>query len=332
MHLLADDSVNRSIWTESGLLQRTIVEHEFLPLRVGAQQAMPKVCDQDRFSPQDPLPWVPDLVGSQFGATPHSVLVVASSYNGFIAGYSGRGSVMSLTDYVEAKVGGIDRLAGFLSRFKECVLDGDEDYYQPILRDLLPSAGCEPNRCCITDLCKASFVQRGRSTESGNRGDEGSDSVVKNNWQQWVPYVVGSAEGASDPPLPYQWLWSRMQQCRVIIALGTIAEYGVLKIFHRMASAPKAWSWKNNNVVPDHPTMTRRVSDWEYCYASRQRQLGDWLSGEDWWVLGDPESTPRWFLLPVYHPAYAIGRGKDAGYRETVPRVRRMVERAGASL
>ena len=123
-----------------------------------------------------------------------------------------------------------------------------------------------------------------------------------------------------------------MQQCRAIIALGTIAEYGVLKIFQRMASAPKAWSWKNNNVAPDHPTMTRQVPDWEYGYASRQRKLGDWLSDEDWWVLGEPESTPRWFLLPVHHPASAIGRGSDANYQKTVPRVRRMIEQAGASL
>lgn len=331
MHLLADDSVNRSIWTESGLLQRRIVEHQSLPLLVGAQQAMPKDCDQDRFSPQDPLPWVPDLVGNQFGASLQSVLVVASSYNGFIDGYSGRGAVMALDEYVEAKSGGVDRLDWFLSRFKQCVVDGDEDYYQPILRDLLAAAGCYPDRCCITDLCKASFVQRGRRPESGNRGDEGSDSVVRNNWQQWVPYIAGLAEGASAPPLPYQWLWSRMQQCRVIIALGTIAEYGVLKIFHRMASAPKVWSWKNNNVAPDHPTMTRQVPDWEYGYASRQRKLGDWLSDEDWWVVGDPESTPRWFLLPVHHPASAIGRGNDAKYRKTIPRLRRMMEQAAAT-
>src|SRR5262245_9047529 len=123
MQIVADDPVNRSIWTESTALQRSIVEREPLPLRVGAQQAIPKVSDQVRFSPQDPLPWVPDLVGVDFGKNPQGVLVVASSYNGFIEGYSRRSSVMSLAGYVEAKVAVVGGLRGFLCRFKQCVVD-----------------------------------------------------------------------------------------------------------------------------------------------------------------------------------------------------------------
>ena len=327
MQLVSDDPVNRSIWTESVALQRKIVERETQPLGVGAQQAMPKACDQKLFSPQDPLPWVPDLVGEQFGKDHQSVLVVASSYNGFIEGYSGRGAVMPLTNYVKAKNAGVDGLGCFIARFKECVVDRDENYYQPILRDLLPPAGCDLDCCCLTDLCKASFVRRGNGPDTGNRGDKGKDSVLEDYWPQWTPYVLGVPDGGSDTPPPYKWLWHRMQQCRVIVALGKIAEYGVLKTFQRMAAAPKAWSWRDINVSPDHPTMTAKVSDWEYGYAS-SRRLKHWVENEDWWVLSDSGTEPRRFLLPVYHPSGAFSYKLDIGYRNTVPRVRRMIKEA----
>src|SRR5688572_9115563 len=103
MQFAADDPVNRRIWTESVVLQQKISEHETILLQVGAQQAMPKACDQESFSANDPLPWVPDLVGEKFGKDGLSVLVVASSYNGFLAGYSKRKAVLPLADYVKAK-------------------------------------------------------------------------------------------------------------------------------------------------------------------------------------------------------------------------------------
>ncbi|MGP8237283.1 MAG: hypothetical protein ACLQVW_18000 [Limisphaerales bacterium] len=332
MQLVADDPINRSIWAESVALQRKIAERETQPLRVGAQQAMSKPCDQALFSPKRPLPWVPDLVGSRFGSDRRSVLVVASSYNGFIEGYSRRAAVLPLTDYADAKKAGVAGLVGFIARFKECVVDRDEDYYQPILRDLLAASGCSLEDCCVTDLCKASFVQRGSGPDSGSRGDKGDDYVVRNYWQQWIPYVAGLADGGREAPLPYRWLWQRMQNCRVVVTLGTIAEYGVLKIFQSMVTAPKAWSWKDSSVVPDHPTMTAEVSDWECTYASSRRKLRDWLADEDWWVLGDSSSKPHWFMLPVHHPSSAIGRGNDTKYQNTVPRVRRMMEEATSKL
>jgi len=328
IQIAADDPVNRSIWTESVALQRKIAGDKPLPLDVGAQQAMPKVRQQNLFSATDPLPWVPDLVGEQFGKDRRSVLVVASSYNGFIEGYSSRGAVMPVVDYAGAKNAGVDGLGRFIARFKECVVEGAEDYYQPILRDLLPPAGCDLDCCCLTDLCKASFVQRGNGPNNSNRGDKGDDSVVRQFWQDWLPYVTRVAEGGRDTPLPYEWLWKRMQQCHLIIALGTIAEYGVLKIFYRMAVAPKAVSWKDNYVIPDHPTMTAQLSNWEYAYACSRRKLRDWLESEDWWVLGTPSSERRWFFLPVHHPSSAIGRRNDFNYQNTVLRVQRMMVEA----
>jgi hypothetical protein len=330
--MFADDPVNRSIWTESVALQQKIAERETQRLRVGAQQAMPKPCDKALFSPERPLPWVPDLVGSRFGSDGRSAMVVASSYNGFIEGYSRRAAVLPLTDYSDAKKAGVAGLDVFIAKFKKFVVDRDEDYYQPILRDLLAASGFSLDDCCLTDLCKASFIECGRGPDNGNRGDVGKDAVLKKFWPQWTPYIVVPQDGGGDAPLPYRWLWQRMQQCRVIIALGTIAEYGVLKIFQRMAVAPKAWSWKDSSVVPDHPTMTVRISGWEYTYASSRRKLRDWLADQDWWVLGDSGSKPRWFMLPVHHPSSAIGRGNDTKYQNTVPRVQRMMEEATLTL
>jgi len=332
MQLATDDPVNRSIWTDSVALQRKIAEHGTLPLRVGAQQAMPKACDEAHFSPHDPLPWVPDLVGTNFGNDPKSVLVVASSYNGFIAGYSARQAVMPLADYIDVKRNGADGLGTFISKFKDQVVDGDEDYYQPILRDLLAGSGIALESCCLTDLCKASFVQRGGGPDGGNRCDKGSDKIVQIFWQQWIPHVVGVYGDERSVPLPYQWLWQRMQRCRLIVALGTIAEYGVLKVFMRMATAPRVWSWHDQTIVPDHPTTTAKTQDWEYAYACSNRKLSHWLRAEDWWVLSDDGARPHWFLLPVYHPASAIGRGNDRQYHKTIPRLQRMIQAATSTL
>jgi hypothetical protein len=191
MPFVADDPVNRSIWTESIALQRKIAGRTPVPLAVGAQQAMPKACDQNLFSAESPLPWVPDLVGSRFGKNPCSVLVVASSYNGFIEGYSGRDAVMPVHEYANASSDHEHGLEKFCRAYRECVVAGDEAYYQPVFRDLLQGAGIDLDDCCLTDLCKASFVQRGGGLDDGNRGDIGSDAIIKQNWHQWLPYVVG---------------------------------------------------------------------------------------------------------------------------------------------
>jgi hypothetical protein len=42
-------------------------------------------------------------------------------------------------------------------------------------------------------------------------------------------------------------------------------------------------------------------------------------------VLGDSSNQKRWFMLPVLHPSSAIWRGNDRGYKNTVPRIRRMI-------
>src|ERR1017187_9012612 len=94
---VADDPINREIWSRSREMQRDI-SHRAEGL-VGAQQAMPKKKHENDFGPKNPLPWVPDLVGTRFCPS-DGVMVVGSSYNGFIRGYSARPRAMDLQDYV----------------------------------------------------------------------------------------------------------------------------------------------------------------------------------------------------------------------------------------
>ena len=78
--------------------------------------------------------------------------------------------------------------------------------------------------------------------------------------------------------------------------------------------------------------MTARIQDWEYGYACADCKLSKWLQAEDWWVVSDDGTRPRWFLLPVYHPTGAFVYGHDVGYIRTQPRLRRMIQEAALTL
>ena len=98
----AQDDINVSIWTESPALQKAISSTASNP-NVGAQQAMPKPEHSEKFSAKNPLPWVPELIGPNFGKAQPSVLIVGASYNGFLRGYTDRYGTMSVEDYVAAR-------------------------------------------------------------------------------------------------------------------------------------------------------------------------------------------------------------------------------------
>ncbi len=238
MSFLPSDPLNCEIIAHSLGLQRQIpvITHPD-GLVVGAQQAMPKSEHRNLFSPENPLPWVPDRVGTGFSRENNGVLVVGSSYNGFIEGYSQRS--MKLDDYLairdliregnegpaHSKVA--EACAKFVSEFEGQVMQPDRaTYYGPILKSLLGDAGIPASSVCLTDLCKASFVQMGKVNGNGTRLDVGHDGIVQKNWKLWTQFLTCKA-AEHDAPLACQWIWKRMQQCRHIVALGTIAEYGV---------------------------------------------------------------------------------------------------------
>jgi hypothetical protein len=314
MSFLTADPLNFKIIAHSLGLQRQIPVITHPDGRVvGAQQAMPKQEHTSLFGPANPLPWVPDRVGTGFSRENNGVLVVGSSYNGFIQGYSQRS--MKLADYLAIRdlirEGNEDpahpkvaeACAKFVQDFEAQVMQPDRaTYYGPILDRLLGDAGVPASRACLTDLCKASFVRRGSNTGTGDRGDEGNDGVIKDkkNWPLWTEFLTCKRAGDATP-LPYQWLWRRMQQCRHIVALGTIAEYGVIKMFKRMAESPAIGTRNGGRIYLDQSLDPD--ARWKYCYADSTRKLSHWLETKDWWNLTEGATGKKWNLLPVYPPS-----------------------------
>lgn len=333
MSFLTADPLNCEILALSLGLQREISKHDSPEgPEIGAQQVMPKPGHVADFGPKNPLPWVPDRVGADFSRENNGVLVVGSSYNGFIEGYSSRS--MALADYLAirnliregnedpARPKVAEACTKFVQDFEAQVMAPDKStYYGPILDRLLGDAGGPASRACLTDLCKASFVRRGPNTGEGDRGDEGNDGVIKKNWSAWTQFLTCKRAGDA-MPLPYQWLWRRMQQCRHIVALGTIAEYGVIKIFHRMAESPTIGT-RNGGKIHLHKSLNPDAR-WEYCYADSTRKLSRWLDTKDWWILNDGRTGQKWKLLPVYHPA-ARPPYADPGYARTRPVLTEMI-------
>jgi len=192
-------------------------------------------------------------------------------------------------------------------------------YYGPILNKLLRDLPA--SRICLTDLCKASFVQMGKLSKNGDRLDAGDDGVVRRNWEAWTKFLGCDQEGNTAEPSPANWLWRRMQQCRHIIALGTIAEYGVIKMFKRMAVSPVI-STRNEGAIHLDESLAPGAA-WNYCYADPTRKLSHWLRTKDWWVLSDDATGQTWNLLPVYHPARHLNY--DPGYGRSRTLVREML-------
>jgi hypothetical protein len=334
MSFLPSDPLNCEIIAHSLGLQRQIpvITHPD-GLVVGAQQAMPKSEHRNLFSPENPLPWVPDRVGTGFSRENNGVLVVGSSYNGFIEGYSQRS--MKLDDYLairdliregnegpaHSKVA--EACAKFVSEFEGQVMQPDRaTYYGPILKSLLGDAGIPASSVCLTDLCKASFVQMGKVNGNGTRLDVGHDGIVQKNWKLWTQFLTCKA-AEHDAPLACQWIWKRMQQCRHIVALGTIAEYGVIKMFKRMAESPAIGTRNGGRIHLDQ--SLEPDARWKYCYADSTRKLSRWLDTKDWWILNDGRTGQKWKLLPVYHPA-ARPPYADPGYARATPVFSEMVQ------
>ena len=102
---------------------------------------------------------------------------------------------------------------------------------------------------------------------------------------------------------PRGWLWRRIDDsraCRRILALGSIAEHGLLRLFEsynmkirrRLAESPQPWRSKYG---PNEP--------WAKNYAA-EKKINWWLKQSDWWEIHtqEGEGTPRWRVLPISHP------------------------------
>ncbi len=314
-HFDFDDPLNRRIWSESPAIQRTIHPPAALrePGAVGAQQAMLHRGAHPRITDESVLPWVPDLVGKRWRER-DSLLIVGSAYAGFIQEYSTRSRTIRLFNYASAT-----SVAEFQPYYLQQVVSCDTDYYGPIhsLVKATSDGGFEDaSWVALFDLCRASFVARGNGPDD-KRGDRGGDGIVKQAPERFARYVESGASAS--------WTWERFVSSRAfrIVALGTIAEHGLLRLFHdrglqiRAVGSTASWTSK--------PGTTGR---WVLQYADPKRQLGSWIAkdAQTWWTIyGDVDGEERvWYLLPIYHPArYQKPDPHYAGARAVL---RRMVE------
>jgi hypothetical protein len=279
-----EDPVNQEIWTDSRALQNSIhFTEDREPVfsgGAGCQQAMLTNGGFDN----DPLPWAPDIVGKDYGQA-GSLLIVGSSYAPFIRGFGGRNAVspQSYGDSANARA--------FQSIFFDEVVNPDKKYYGRIAG--LADGVVPLKSVCLTDLCKGSFVER--RFRNNRRHDKGGDGSVRKAASLYHAYVAHEASIA--------WLWNRITtgKASVIVALGSIAEHGMLKLFRS-----KECEIIENAGKRSFPGTALDAAGesgyWVKRYAEDAFKMRYWRDTPNaHWSIR--HRTREWTLIPVYHPS-----------------------------
>jgi hypothetical protein len=330
-HVDGTDSVNEQLWATSVNVQHAIQEPNEISRAgdIGAQQAMlrPGICkgiDEDSV-----LPWVPDIVGREWRSQ-DAVLVVGTAYAGFISEFSGRHqkNTIGLGEYHDLA----SRPVGvFQARFIETVINDDPTFYNRV--SALLDGSVDPVKMALFDLCRASFMLRAE-------GDLWRKDISKERWTVCVKpeiyseYVEWIADPEGEELGPRAWTWARIRdsEARRIIALGRVAEYGILRALKWNLTDFKV-HLKSNPDASAELTLSER--GWAGGYANPSINLRHWyppstnqeLEGPekvDWWcVTGSANGRTRaWFVLTVYHPS---SREFDARIAESRKRIEIML-------
>ena len=284
------DTINADMWTRSPQLQREIQPPAALgkPGSVGPQQAMLEPDAALAIDADTVLPWVPDIVGKDADGD-RAVLVFGAAYAGFIHEYSSRDACLPLSDYVQAaKRGDGDGWAAFQRLFLDKVVNPDVAYYGK-LASLLASAGVSANRIVLSDLCPNSFVKR---IVINNERKDDSSQPSGDRAPIFCRYV--------EHPVVAGWTWRRIIESRAvcIIALGRIAEHGLLRLFsrHGASISCNGRQWRPPQAPGTEPEWT-----WVGNKAAPQTSMAYWLRPGRSWTISIPGRQLR--LLPVYHPS-----------------------------
>ena len=292
--LASDDSLNEDIWRTSPALQQEIQPAaDARSSGIGAQQAM--------LLPDRPLPWVPDIVGTNW-RQPDALAIVGSAYAPFVQGSAGRSNAMPISRYA-----GAASWQEFQQGFIGSVVDRDSSYYGPLAS--LAATTSTPDNCsalALFDLCRVSFVERDSSGTF-----KGGDGVVGRHCSLFERYV--------EHPHNQSWLWHRLisTEATRIVALGTIAEHGLLRLFARqrcelrLAGSDKRLAQSDSGL-------------WVKKYASADNKLTFWTDAGAWWDIrgASQGQTRRWRLLPVLHPS---ARGRTGRYEQERDLLTRML-------
>lgn len=293
-HFDLTDALNEEIWLLSPELQQQIQPVVSLekPGVVGPQQAM---LDSTLLGERGPLPWVPDLVGKE-SQSETGIIIVGSAYAGFINEYSTRSATMPLNQYLAAS-----SVQEFQRLFLRFVVQVDPSYYVPL--QTLCSDLSSASRLSLVDLCRVSLVKRG---EGVSRRSDSSRNIFKEDPPIFEKYVENEQAA--------EWLWHRFVdgQAKCVLALGSTAEHGLLRLFtnHGMAVT--------EGETLFHPKPFFQGA-WATRYADAKRNLHYWLDHETWWtVQGQVNGVGRtWYVLPVYHPAMYQKPKNDPDYKMT---------------
>jgi hypothetical protein len=316
-----NDCLNQQIWA----FQASCLYGQ-QPQSVGAQQGMlehmhgqvicnnpssypaARICShpvsQANVPPCCCLPWVPDMVGKNWKED-EAILVFGSAYAGFIQNYSQAG--IKVLDYA-----GASSVADFQSRlFLPNVVNGmwgnNNGHYSKIASLLQGSGYKTPEKVLVGDLCRASFVKR-QTGQSGTRSDKADDAVINDNCALFTDYLIINNPWTSDR--------IKSSSARRIIALGSIAEHGLIRLFIQMGAQTIATNRGAIFNIQKYQQwmLSSKAQNWSKKYATdgawapKVLNLGYWVNQNrpGFWIitLGNRE----WHLLPVYHPSSRSNR------------------------
>lgn len=286
-HLDTDDLLNETIWVDSPAVQKTIQPYgsDWQDEMIGAQQAM---------RPPRSLRWVPDLVGMQW-RSPKALVIVGSAYGPFIKNSHGAHE-MSPSEYDQATA------AEFQRRFVDIVVRG-RDYYTKVAT-LAAHAVSDASHLVLFDLCRVAFVQR------GSLRDTGGDRVVNSAHQLFSRYV--------ESPVARGWLWSRFvdSEASAVIALGTVAEHGLLRVF----SAQLREVQIVDSLNPSIRFISSHGDNWpaRYAHSSRTVRARSQQQSVPCWIISGITSDGirrTWRVAVVPHPTGAFDKLGEYGRR-----------------
>ena len=188
-----------------------------------------------------------------------------------------------------------------------------DPYYGPVEQfcGSLPDA----SRIALFDLCRASYVKR--TFVNGSEIHVSNAKIVEKSADIFARYVEAKT--------PEAWLWRRLSggSALRVLALGTVAEHGLLRLFQRKGMAIYLHRATRPEVGPLTflPADLRDLSgSWVRPHAykrlrcgtdslekilTEKAQLDYWLQRQAWWSIRGPgDGEEIWRLLPVYHPRY----------------------------
>lgn len=279
-----DDSLNREIWSDSPREQDKLQPYraDWEIGAIGAQQAM-----------RHPhrLPWVPDPVGLDWKAR-DALFVFGSAYGPFVGG-DDRPQELDPVDYDCGSSG------EFLRRFLQKVIITRLYYTKvaEIASIVVPSC----RLLALVDLCRVAFVRRDALR------DIGGDKIANSAPELFSAFVESRAAT--------EWLWRRLEESEAsaLIALGTVAEHGVLRLFARHLR-------KVSIRDSQEPTIRFSAKDdelrWPSRYAHNRRKLRHRMQAivpPFWEIDGDVRGKRRtWRIAVVPHPTGAWAQ--SSGY------------------